>query len=106
MKLPYLDTVITDFNDDALADMIAVAHVAPGRKDLTEGQKTIRIRQGVAAQGELERRAGLRRLAQVRELASNHAMLNINRQQMLDAHDYAVAEAEALQVADMERLAA
>jgi len=45
-----------------------------------------------------KRAAELRRLASVRQLASHHAALNIERDVMLSVHSWAVSEAERLQL--------
>lgn len=93
----YLQTLIRDYSDDTLAQILADWAEAQMRADLSPGQKDLRERWAVAAETEIVRRAQLRRLARVRELTSNHALLGIHRSQMLDAHDWATAEAMAVQ---------
>lgn len=97
--MPYLEFVIREFSDDDLCDMIAEGFTAHTRADLCQASKELRVRRAASAQRELERRAEMRKLAQVRELAHEMMLRGVNTAAMQEAHAYAVARAMELQAA-------
>jgi len=95
--MQYLEFVIREFCDDDLCDMIAEGFTAHTRTDLCQASRDFRVRRAASAQRELERRAEMRKMAQVRELAHEMILRGVNTAAMEEAHSYAVSRAMELQ---------